>query len=301
MQPDGNLAGKIKKEEFILTAELLPQKSSDGQSVKASAAYFNNGLTAVNVADNPQGPIMSSLAGSIILSQNGVEPIYQMVTRDRNRIALQSDLLGAAALGVKNVLCLSGHHPSLTDSEQSANVNDIDSIQLIEAVRKMRDEAILLDGSRINGSFPAIIGAVASPDMKPMELSILRLAKKVGAGAQFIQTQAVFDVDNFESWLKEARAQGITAKTAIIAGVMPLASAEEAESLRGKYMDLSIPDRIIERLRAAGDGASQKKEGISICIETIKKIKGMDGVRGVHILSGGYENCVPEIMSAINL
>jgi methylenetetrahydrofolate reductase (NADPH) len=224
-----------------------------------------------------------------------------MVTRDRNRIALQSDLLGAAALGIKNVLCLSGHHQSLTESHESACVYDIDSIQLTAAVKKIRDEGILLDGTKINGSFTVLIGAVASPDMKPIELNILRLAKKVEAGARFIQTQAVFDSDNFETWLKEARSQGITEKTAIIAGVLPLTSASEAESLREKYMDLSIPDHIIERLRAAGNDVSQKKEGLSICIETIKKIKGMDGVRGVHILSGGKENSVPEIVSASGL
>jgi len=301
MQQNGTLASKIQKGEFILTAELLPPKSADSQSVEALAGFFKKGLTAVNVADNPNGPIMSSLAGSVILNKTGVEPIYQMVTRDRNRIALQSDLLGATALGIKNVLCLSGHHQSLTDSHESANVYDIDSIQFIAAVKKMRDEGILLDGTGIKGSFTVLIGAVACPDMKPMELNILRLAKKVYAGAQFIQTQAVFDTDNFGNWLKEARSQGITEKTAIIAGVLPLSGASEAIALREKYMDLSIPDRIIERLRAAGDDASQKKEGLSICIETIQKIKGMDGIEGVHILSGGRENCVPEIISASGL
>lgn len=301
MKQESNLANKIKNGEFIITAEFLPQVSAEKHSVEEEAVFFKNGLTAVNVADNPHGPVLSSLAGSVLLSNNGIEPVFQIVTRDRNRIALQSDLLGAAVLGIKNILCLSGHHQSLTESHESVSVYDIDSIQLIAAVKKMCDEGVLLDGSRIMGSFSVLIGAVANPYMKPMELNVLRLAKKVEAGARFIQTQAVFDTDIFDKWLKEARAQGITEKTAVIAGVLPLTGAREAEILREKYMDLSIPDNIIERLKAAGNDVAQKKKGLSICIETIKKIKGMDGVRGVHILSGGKENIVPEIISASGL
>lgn len=301
MQQESNLSNKINNSEFIITAELLPLASGEKNSVEESAGFFKNGLTAVNVADNPHGPVLSSLAGSVILSNNGIEPVYQIVTRDRNRIALQSDLLGASALGIKNILCLSGHHQTLTKSHESASVYDIDSIQLIAAVKKMCDEGVLLDDSRITGSFSVLIGAVANPYIKPLELNVLRLAKKVEAGARFIQTQAVFDTDIFNNWLKEARALGITEKTAIIAGVLPLTSASEAEILKEKYMDLSIPDRILERLKAAGNDMAQKKEGFSICIETIKTIKGMDGVRGIHILSGGKENSVPEIISASGL
>lgn len=301
MQQNSNFANKIKNREFIITAELLPLVSSEKHSVEAAAGFFKNGLTAVNVADNPHGPVLSSLAGSVILSNNGIEPVYQIVTRDRNRIAIQSDILGASALGIKNILCLSGHHQSLTGSHESACVYDIDSIQLIAAVKKMCDDGVLLDGSKINGPFSMLIGAVASPYVKPAELNILRLAKKVEAGARFIQTQAVFDTDVFDNWIKEARAQGITEQTAVIAGVLPLTGASEAEILRKKYMDLSIPDSIVERLKAAGNDMAQKKEGLSICIETIKKIKGMDGVRGIHILSGGKENNVPEIISASGL
>ncbi len=290
MKHDSQLAKKIEAGDFIVTAEILPQASTTISEVEASADSLKNGLAAVNVADNPHGPILSSLAGSVALGQAGMEPVYQIVTRDRNRIAIQSDLLGAAALGIRNVLCLSGHHQALTGSSQSANVYDIDSIQLIAAVKKMRDESVLLDGTQIKGDFPVLIGAVVTPDMKPMELNIMRLAKKVEAGADFIQTQAVFDIETFEKWLEQARSQELTAKTAVIAGVMPLESAEEAEALRDKYTDLSIPDSIIKRLKEAGDEASQKKEGLAICIETIKKIKEMDGVRGIHILSGGKEN-----------
>jgi methylenetetrahydrofolate reductase (NADPH) len=301
MQQASNLANKIESKDFIVTAEFLPLPSADERSVEAVTGLFKNGLAAVNVADNPHGPILSSLAGSLLLARSGIEPIYQMVTRDRNRIAIQSDLLGAAALGIKNMLCLSGHHQSLTGCPQSANVYDIDSTQFIAVVKKMCDEGVLLDGTEINGGFSMLIGAVVSPYMKPMELNILRLSKKVNAGARFIQTQAVFDADHFEKWMVEARKQGVTSQTAILAGVLPLKSAAEGESLRNKYTDLSIPDSVIERLKAAGDEAAQKKEGLSLCVETIKKIKAMDGVRGIHILSGGCEGSVPEILSASGL
>jgi methylenetetrahydrofolate reductase (NADPH) len=301
MKYESKLGKKIESGDFVITAELLPQASATLSEIEAAAGSLKTGLTAVNIADNPHGPILSSLAGSVALGQAGMEPVYQIVTRDRNRIAIQSDLLGAAALGIRNVLCLSGHHQALTGSSQSANVYDIDSIQLIAAVKKMRDEKVLLDGTQIIGEFPILIGAVAGPDMKPLELNILRLSKKIEAGADFIQTQAVFDVDTFERWIKAARSEELTAKAAVIAGVMLLESAEEAEALSAKYTDLSIPDSIIKRLADAGDEAAQKREGLAICVETVKKIKEMDGVRGIHILSGGKENMVPEIIAQSEL
>jgi len=301
MKHDSRLAGGIHAGNFIVTAELLPRANTAISEIEASVASFKKGIAAVNVADNPHGPVLSSLAGSLILAKTGIEPVYQIVTRDRNRIAIQSDLLGAVTLGIRNVLCLSGHHQALTGSPESANVYDIDSIQLIAAVKQMRDQHILLDGTEIKGDFPVMIGAAAGPDLKPLELNILRLAKKVKAGAEFIQTQAVFDVETFENWLEQARRQEITTDTAILAGVMPLSSYEEAKSLRDKYMDLSIPDSIMDRLKKAGDEASQKQEGLNICIETVKKIRKMNGVRGVHILSGGKENLVPEIIASSGL
>jgi methylenetetrahydrofolate reductase (NADPH) len=165
----------------------------------------------------------------------------------------------------------------------------------------MRDQGILLDGAKIVGDFPMFIGAVANPFMKPLELNILRLFKKVEAGAEFIQTQAVFDVVGFEQWIDAAHKNGITEKTAVLAGVMPLTSAAEAKHMRDKYMDMLIPDEIIKRMESAGNEDTQKKEGISICVEVIKKIKGLNGVKGIHILSGGRENTVPEIIAASGL
>ena len=301
MKPDSNLARKIENDDFIVTAEYLPQTGTDDSLIETAASALGNGLTAVNVPDNPHGIVMSSLAASVALIRTGVEPVYQLITRDRNRIALQSDLLGAAYLGIKNVLCLSGYHQTLTESSGSANVYDIDSIQLIVTVMKMNNEGVLLEGTKIEGDFSMLVGAVANPYLTPLELNIIRLAKKVEAGARFIQTQAVFDVGTFQQWLDAARSEGLTERTAILAGVLPLESADEAEKLRATYTDLIIPDEIIERLKAAGNHDSMKKEGITVCAETIRAVKNMNGLRGIHIISGSKEAVVPELLTTAGL
>jgi methylenetetrahydrofolate reductase (NADPH) len=237
----------------------------------------------------------------VILAQSGIEPIYQVVTRDRNRIAIQSDLLGASALGIGSVLCLSGYHQTLTDHPESANVYDLDSTQLITMVDKMRKQGVLLSGEKIDGAFPVTVGAVANPYLKPVELNMIRLGQKVDAGADFIQTHAVFNVDDFQDWLDAAKQAGIADRTAILSGVFPLESAEEAEMLLNKYTEFQIPAPVIERLKNAGDQQAQKREGLAICVETIKKLKNMTGLRGIHILSGGKEGMLPEILSASGL
>lgn len=301
MTPDSRLADCINKDDFIVTAEYLPCASTDFSEFEAVAKALNGKIHAINVADNPYGIITSSLSGSVALNRHGIEPIYQIVTRDRNRIALQSDLLGAASLGIKNVLCLSGYHQVLTGCPESANVYDIDSIQLLAAATQMRDEGVLLDGTKIKGDFAILIGAVANPYLKPLELNILRLAKKVEAGARFIQTQAVFDVQGFREWMDMVRTEGITGRTAILAGVLPLNDAAEAEELRDKHTDFYIPNEIITRMKNAGDQENQQKEGQAIAAEIVREIKTIDGVRGVHILSGGKETRVPELLAASGL
>jgi len=298
MTQESKLAQAIEKGVFILTAELLTRATAEPAVIEKVFGALKDGPIAVNVADNPHGPVMSSLAGSIALSRANIEPIYQLVTRDRNRIALQSDLLGAAYLGIRNVLCLSGYHQTLTTSSEAGNAFDIDSIQLIAAIKKMNEQGVLMDGTPIEGNFSLLVGAAANPYLSPLELNILRVTKKVAAGARFIQTQAVFDIEGFQQWLETARQEGITEKAAILAGVLPLESAAEAERLRDTLTDLSIPDEVIERLKAAGDEKAQQKEGVVICTEVIKKIRGMKGLRGIHILSGGKESVVPELMAA---
>jgi methylenetetrahydrofolate reductase (NADPH) len=297
MKPDSALSDKIAGKEFIVTAEYLPRSGTATQIVEDCARIFKNGPVAVNVADNHYGVAMSSFAASVILSRAGIEPVYQVVTRDRNRIALQSDLLGAASLGIKNVLCLSGYHQALIGCPESANVFDIDSIQLIAAVKKMSDEGLLMDGSTIEGSFSMLVGAAANPYLKPLELNVIRLKKKVKAGADFIQTQAVFDVEEFKRWLEMARSEGITAKAAILAGVLPLTGAAEAKKLNETFTDFNIPGEVISRLEAAGNQDAQREEGIAIAAGIIKQLKDMPGLRGIHIFSGGNEAVVPGLIS----
>jgi len=296
MKPDSKLAVKTSGKDFIITAEYLPPA---GTELTIDPKIFGMGVTAVNAADNHYGVSISSLAASLALTKTGLEPVLQVITRDRNRIALQSDLLGAAWLGIKNVLCLSGFHQTLIGCNESANVFDIDSIQLIDMVRKMNNGQ-LMDGSKIQGNFGMLIGAAANPDLKPIELNVLRLSKKIAAGADFIQTQPVFDVDAFQAWLEAVRTAGLAEKTAILAGVLPLKSAAQAKELVETHTDFVIPEAIINRLTAAGDAGAQAGEGVKIAAEIIKKLKGLPGLKGIHILSGGNESIINELLAAVS-
>jgi len=287
MKVDSKLATKIESGDFIVTAEHAPRTTATAAATEAALKSLGGKLTAVNMADNQHGVAMSSLAASVTALKAGVEPVLQMVTRDRNRIALQSDLLGAASLGIKNVLCLSGYHQTLIGCPESANVFEIDSTQFIATVTRMSEEGLLADGKKIDGSFAMLVGAVANPFLKPLELNLLRLQNKIEAGAKFIQTHAVFDLDAFSQWLDAARQAGLTKKAAILAGVLPLENAAEAQKARETHPDFCIPD-----------GA---KTGVAACAEIIKKLKAMDSVRGIHILSGGKEALVPEILAAAGL
>jgi methylenetetrahydrofolate reductase (NADPH) len=283
MSVNSRLADAIIKGDFIVTAEIVPDTGADSSIIETTVKELGKGPLAINIADNCHNIGMSSIAASVAVLKSGAEPICQMVTRDRNRIALQSDLLGAASLGIKNVLCLSGYHQTLAVCRESANVYDIDSTQFIEMVTNMSEKGILTDGSKIAGQFSMFVGAAANPFLKPIELNMLRMQKKVDAGAKFIQTNAVFDVETFGQWFKAAISEGITKKAAILAGVLPLASAAEAERLSQTYSDYYIPDSVIDRLRNAGNEAAQKKEGIAISIEIIRKLKNINGLRGIHI------------------
>jgi methylenetetrahydrofolate reductase (NADPH) len=298
MKVESKLASKLTNGDFIVTAEILPGVSGDGLSIESSLKTLSKGLTAVNVTDNCFGIGMSSIAASAAVLKAGFEPICQMVTRDRNRIALQSDLLGAAYLGIKNVMCLSGYHQTLTGCPESANVYDIDSIQFVELATNMSEKKVLVNGKKIEGEFAILIGAVANPFLKPMELNMLRLSKKVEAGARFIQTGAIYDVETFSQWFDTAKAEGIVSKAAIMAGIEPLNSAAEAQKLRETYTDYYIPDSIIDRLKKAGSENAQKKEGIAVCVETIKKLKQIKGLRGIHILCGYEGKLSPEVVAA---
>jgi len=301
MKPDSKLAKKIESGDFIITAECAPGATATGATTEAALKCFNGKLAAVNFPDNSHGVAISSVAAAVTAIKLGAEPILQMVTRDRNRIDLQSDLLGAACLGIKNVLCMSGYHQMLIGCPESANVFDVDSSQFVDLATRMSENGVLANGTKIDGQFSMLVGAVANPFLKPLDLNLFRFGIKIDAGAKFIQTHAVFDLEAFTQWLDAARKEGLTKKVAILAGVFPLGSAAEAQKLRETYAEFRIPDKIIERLKKAGDDAAQKKEGIAICAETIKQLKALDGLRGIHILSGGKEASVPEILAAAGL
>jgi methylenetetrahydrofolate reductase (NADPH) len=194
---------------------------------------------------------------------------------------------------------MSGYHQTLIGAPESVNVFDIDSIQFIELTNRMSENGVLADGTSIDGPFSMLVGAAANPFLKPLELNLFRLNQKVEAGARFIQTHAVFDIQTFGLWLDAARKEGFTKKTAILAGVYPLESVAEAQKLRDTYAEFCIPDEVIERLKKAGDAG--KKEGLAICVETIKQLKALTGLRGIHILSGGKEAVVPDLVAASGL
>ena len=301
MKADSKLAKKIETGDFIVTAECAPGATAAGATTEAALKSLDGKLVAVNLADNAHGVAISSVAAAVAAMKLGAEPVLQMVTRDRNRIALQSDLLGAASLGIKNVLCMSGYHQTLIGCPESANVFDVDSYQFIELITRMSENGVLADGTKFDGQFSMLVGAVANPFLKPLELNLFRLGIKIEAGARFIQTHAVFDIEAFSQWLDAAHKEDLTKKAAILAGVFPLDSATEAQKLRDTYAEFCIPDKVIERLKKAGDVGAQKKQGIAICVETIKQLKALEGLRGIHVLSGGKEASVPEILAAAGL
>jgi methylenetetrahydrofolate reductase (NADPH) len=301
MKPNSKLAAALQANGFVITAEVLPPPAAEAAALKATVDTIGDSLAAVSVADNHSGVGTASLAASSVLLGLGREPIYQVVTRDRNRIAIQSDLLGAAALGIRNVVCTSGHHQTLTGCSDSANVYDLDAIQVVWTIRQMRDKGTLLGGTPITGAFSMLIGTVVNPYLRPLELNMIQLAKKIEAGADFLQTQPVFDLDEFTAWLDAAGREHLAEKAAILAGVLPLSSAQEAEKLREAHTELRIPDALVARLKAAGNAEAQEQEGLKACAEIIGKLRALKGVRGIHILSGGREKLVPGLRAAAGL
>jgi methylenetetrahydrofolate reductase (NADPH) len=229
----------------------------------------------------------------------GIEPIMQMTVRDRNRIALQSDLLGAYSVGIRNVVCMSGDHQSIGNHPDSIGVNDLDSIQLITAVAEMGDKASFVNGETIEGVVPRFFtGAVTSPFLEPFELTLLRLEKKVEAGAAFIQTQCIFDTQRFKEWLQRIKDMGLNEKAFFIPGLMPLKSPRVARYMQDNIPGIEIPEAIIRRMERASD---PKKEGVKLVVEQIQWLKSLHGINGVHIMAVGWEEIIPEIVSKAGL
>jgi 5,10-methylenetetrahydrofolate reductase len=289
----------LQSGHFAVTAEVGPPKGSDPQVIRKKCNLLKGFVDAVNITDNQTAIVrMSSFASSLVAQEQGIEPVMQMVTRDRNRIALQSDFLGACALGISNLLCLTGDHQSMGNHPQSKNVYDIDSIQLLQIFKNIRDQKIFQNGEEVKGEMNIFLGAGESPYADPLEFRALRLAKKIAAGAEFIQTQAIFDVEIFTRWMEEVCRLGLHKKSFILAGVIPVKSAKALRYMKNEVPGVVIPDNLIERMEAATD---QKAEGVEVCIETIQKVAKIEGVSGVHIMAIAWESIVPEIVQRSGL
>jgi methylenetetrahydrofolate reductase (NADPH) len=253
------------------------------------------------VTDNQTAIVrMSSIAACAGLNQMGVEPVMQMVCRDRNRIALQSDIMGAYALGIRNILCLSGDHQSFGSQPDSTNVFDIDSMHLLQTVRTMRDRGCDMSGFGLDKPPKMFIGAAANPFADPFEYRVIRLAKKIEAGADFIQTQCVYNMARFRQWLHLAREEGLTEKVYILAGVTPLKSAGMAKFMAAKVAGMDIPEPVIRRMASVPKKAAAA-QGIAICLETIAELRALNGISGIHIMAIEWEEKVPEIVAAAGL
>ena len=303
---NGNLEKVLTSGQFAMTAELGPPKSADAEVIRKKAAILKGHCDAANITDNQTAIVrMSSLGAGLIAKENGVEPIVQITCRDRNRLASQSDVLGAAALGINNILCLTGDHQKFGNHPASKNVFDMDSIQLIHMLRQMRDDGKFQCGEDIRTSKKAeivapkvFLGAAANPFGDPFEFRVIRLAKKINAGVDFIQTQCIFDMDRFGRWLSEANDQGLTEKVFLLAGVTPFKSAGMAKYMRDSVAGITVPDELVKRMQQAEDAP---EEGIKICVEQIQQLREMKGVSGIHLMAIEWEAKVPEIAERAGL
>lgn len=299
MKSGTNLEKVLDSGAFAVTAEVGPPKSCSAKAVERKGEILKNFTDSLNVTDNQTAIVrMSSIAGCMILKGLGIDPVMQIVCRDRNRIAIQSDILGAVALGIRNFLCLSGDHQRFGNHPTAKNVFDLDSIQLIHTLKLLRDEHKFLCGEDVSGEVPLYIGAAENPYADPFEFRVNRLAKKVRAGVDFIQTQAIYDVPKFAEWMKLIVDQGIHEQTHILAGIIPIKSAGMARYMRDYVSGVSVPAEILKRMEDAKD---PKGEGVNIVIEIIEQIKDIPGVHGIHIMAVGWEDSVPIIVEKASL
>tara|TARA_B100001996_G_scaffold46321_1_gene33356 strand:+ start:288 stop:1304 length:1017 start_codon:yes stop_codon:yes gene_type:complete len=308
-----NLERILAEGHFAVTGELGPPKSMNTDLVRKKIGLLKGYVDAANITDNQTGIVrLSSIASGILLEQEGLEAIIQMTCRDRNRLAIQSDLLGANIHGIKNVLCLSGDHQSFGNHPGAKNVHDVDSMQLIRMVQEMRDLNKFQGGDEIKGGGPRLfIGAAASPFSSPIEMRPFRLAKKVVAGADFIQTQMIFDMDIFKKYMRKVVELGLHEKISILAGVGPLKSTPMARFLQNEVPGIEVPAHLLERMDNAVKGIDKedkearrdawRAEGIKLCIEQIQEIREIEGVAGVHIMAIEWEAAIKPIVEGAGL
>ena len=295
-----NLEKILSEGKFAVTAEIGPPKGADSNKIKEKAEIVKGFADAYNITDNQTAVVrLSSMAGCFTLLQMDLEPIMQITCRDRNRIALQSDVLGAASVGIKNILFITGDHQSFGNHPDAKGVYDLDSIQLVKIVHDMRDNGVFQSGDKILTGNPKIfIGAVANPFADPFELRVDRLEKKIEAGADFIQTQSVFNLDKFNSWMDEVRTRGLDRKVHIIAGITPLKSINMTERMKFHVPGVDIPDNIYNRIKKS---ANPKEEGYNLALDFINDVKKIKGVHGLHITALFWEDIIPNLIKESGL
>jgi methylenetetrahydrofolate reductase (NADPH) len=299
MKAGSNLEKVLEAGQFAVTAEIGPPQSANPEPLIHHAKMMRGSADAFNLTDNQTAVVrLSSIASAVIIMREGIEPVIQMTCRDRNRIALQSDLFGASALGVKNVLCLTGDHQIFGNEKGAKNVFDFDSISELQVFDALRREGKQLGGEVVKDPPRVYLGCAENPFATPYEWRATRLAKKVAAGADFCQTQAIFDMGMFEKWMDEVRARGLDKKIHILAGVIPMKSAGAARYMKNKVPGMIVPNDIVDRMKNAKD---QKAEGIKLCIEQINHLKTVKGVHGVHIMAVAWEEMVPRIVEESGL
>jgi methylenetetrahydrofolate reductase (NADPH) len=316
-----NLEKVLRAGHFAVTGELGPPQSADSDVIREKSAILRGYVDAVNITDNQTAIVrMSSIGAGTIVVQEGLEPVIQMTCRDRNRLAIQSDLLGAYALGMRNLLCLTGDHQTFGNHPDSKNVFDIDSLQLVRLVADMRDDCIFQCGDSFKGIEPRFfVGAAAAPFADPIDFRPYRLAKKIKAGADFIQTQLVYDIPAFERYMEKVRGMDLHKQTYILAGVGPLKSPGMARYMKNNVPGILVPDELIERMNAASAPWADKKKdeltkedkrarsqawketGIQICIDLIRGLRQIEGVAGVHIMAIEWEQAVKPIVEGAGL
>lgn len=299
MKAESNLEKVLASGAFAVTGEIGPPKSCNGEKVRHHARMLKGWCDSFNLTDNQTAIVrLSSIASGKILVEEGCEPNIQITCRDRNRIAIQSDVLGAAAMGIKNILCLSGDHQKFGNHPTAKNVFDVDSIQLIRILNNMR-KGFFANGEEMKDAPPALfIGCAANPFADPFEFRVTRLEKKADAGADFCQTQCILDMERFERWMELVRKRGLHKRIKILAGIMPLKSVKAAKYMNDFVAGITVSPDLIERM---GKAENPKEEGVAIAVEQIKHLKNIEGVAGVHLMPVAWEDIIPEICRRADL
>ena len=297
-----NLEKVLAAGKFAVTGECGPPKGADVSVIEEKAKILKGYVDAVNITDNQTAVVrVCSLASGYTAQQNGLEAIMQMTCRDRNRLAMQADILGAATLGIKNILCLTGDHLSFGNHPEAKGVHDLDAINLIKMYKDMRDEGKFQCGEEMTVAPPLFIGCAENPFADPFELRALRLKKKIEAGADFIQTQCIFNVPKFKKWMEEVRALGLHKEIKILAGITPLKGVGGARYMQKFVPGIDVPQDIVDRMAGVEKGPASHAEGKKIAVEMIKEFTEIEGVAGVHVMAIEWEIAVPEIVEAAGL